>query len=47
MVADPSGAIRMAAKLCDLPKEHAPLPDIGDDRGCAAPYREWMQAELG
>jgi hypothetical protein len=23
-----------------------PLPKIGDDRGCADPYREFMAAEL-
>jgi hypothetical protein len=25
----------------------APLPPVGDDRGCAEPYREFMAAELG
>ena len=46
IVADPTGAIRMAAELCGLPKDHGPIPDIGDDRGCAEPYREFMKAAL-
>lgn len=47
MVADPAGALRVAADLCGLPMNHGTLPAIGDDRGCAAPYREFMAAELG
>jgi hypothetical protein len=46
MVADPSGALRVAADLCGLPMTHAPLPMIGDDRGCAEPYRQFMAAAL-
>jgi len=47
MVADPAGALRVAAELCDLPMPQGPLPAVGDDRGCAEPYREFMAAELG
>src|SRR5262249_20996842 len=46
MVADPSAALRIAAELCGLPMPNVPAPPIGDDRGCAAPYRELMAAEL-
>ncbi len=47
MVADPTGALRVAAELCGLPMPAGPLPAVGDDRGCAEPYREFMAAELG
>jgi len=46
MVTDPAGALREAADLCGLPMTDGPLPPIGDDRGCAEPYRELMAAEL-
>ena len=46
MVADPSTSLRVAAELCGLPMHDRPLPSIGDDRGCAAPYRQFMAAEL-
>jgi hypothetical protein len=45
MVDDPLAALRAAAELCGLPAEHGPLPVLGDDRGCAEPYRRLM-AEL-
>jgi tetratricopeptide (TPR) repeat protein len=47
MVADPAAAVRVAAKLCDLPMTDKPLPPAGDDRGCAAPYRNFIAAALG
>jgi len=47
MVADPAAALRVAADVCGLPKPDGPLPAVGDDRGCAEPYREFMAAELG
>jgi tetratricopeptide (TPR) repeat protein len=46
MVADPAAALRTAADLCGLPMQHGALPELGDDRGCAAPYRAVMSAEL-
>ena len=46
MVADPSAALRTAAELCGLPMTKGPLPVVGDDRGCAAPYRQMMAAVL-
>jgi tetratricopeptide (TPR) repeat protein len=44
MIADPAGALRVAADLCGLAMRDGPLPELGDDRGCAAPYREFMAA---
>ena len=46
MVANPPMILRTAAHLCGLPVTKEPLPAIGDDRGCAAPYRDFMAAEL-
>jgi hypothetical protein len=46
MIADPSAALRTAADFCGLPMPQRPLPPVGDDRGCAEPYRKWMAAEL-
>jgi tetratricopeptide (TPR) repeat protein len=46
MIADPRAALRLAAELCGLRYNATPLPAVGDDRGCAAPYRRFMAAEL-
>jgi Flp pilus assembly protein TadD len=46
MVANPAAAVRVAADLCGLSKTDAPLPEVGDDRGCAAPYHDFIRAEL-
>jgi hypothetical protein len=46
MVANPAGALGVAADLCGLPMTDAPLPMVGDDRGCAEPYRQLMAAAL-
>jgi tetratricopeptide (TPR) repeat protein len=46
MVADPMGALSQAAELCGLEMPPGSIPPIGDDRGCAAPYRELMAAVL-
>jgi tetratricopeptide (TPR) repeat protein len=46
MVADPLTALSVAAELCGLPMNHGTLPDIGDDRGCAEPYRDLIQVAL-
>ena len=35
MVANPAAAVRTAADLCGLPQTDGPLPEVGDDRGCA------------
>jgi tetratricopeptide (TPR) repeat protein len=46
MVANPAAAVRVAAELCGLPSTDSPLPKVGDDRGCAEPYRDFIRAEL-
>jgi hypothetical protein len=42
MVADPAAALRTALELCGLAMPTKPVPEIGDDRGCAEPYRQLM-----
>ena len=42
MVADPSGALSVAAELCGLPRPSPVVPSLGDDRGCATPYRGFL-----
>ena len=44
MIADPAAALESIAELCGLAPPDAPLPRLGDDRGCAAPYRELLAA---
>jgi tetratricopeptide (TPR) repeat protein len=46
MIADPRTALKVVADLCELPMPEGPLPELGDDRGCAAPYRERMAEAL-
>jgi tetratricopeptide (TPR) repeat protein len=46
MIADPSEALRTAAELCGLLMSEQQLPDIGDDRNCAEPYRHFMTEML-
>jgi hypothetical protein len=46
MIADPATALKVVADLCGVPMSDSPLPQLGDDRGCAAPYREMMDAAL-
>ena len=46
MVADPAAALRIAAELCGITPSEAALSPIGDDRGCAEPYREFITAEF-
>jgi hypothetical protein len=46
LVVNPTGSLRVAAKLCGIPiPEHTEML-VGDDRGCAEPYREFMAGEL-
>jgi tetratricopeptide (TPR) repeat protein len=44
MVADPAAALRVAAELCELSVTAGVLPAVGDDRGCAEPYRALLAA---
>jgi len=46
MIANPAAAVRVAADLCGLSMTDRPLPEVGDDRGCAEPYRDFITAEL-
>jgi tetratricopeptide (TPR) repeat protein len=46
MVEDPAGALAVAAELCGLPMPDEPVPTVGDDRGCAEPYRDLIAAAL-
>ncbi len=46
LIADPASTLRLVADLCGLPMTNGPMPAIADDRGCAAPYRRYMGAEL-
>ena len=46
MVDDPRAVLQVAADLCGLPMHQGDLPQIGDDRGCAAPYREMIKEAL-
>ena len=42
MVAEPEAALNTVAALCGLERSGEPLPELGDDRGCAEPYRARM-----
>jgi len=46
IIANPAAALRMAADLCGLAFKGGALPELGDDRGCAEPYRELIAAAL-
>jgi tetratricopeptide (TPR) repeat protein len=42
MVDDPATVLHGVAELCGLGVNGGPVPALGHDRGCAAPYRELM-----
>lgn len=42
MIADPRSALGAAARLCELEMSYDELPEIGDDRGCAQPYKKFF-----
>jgi hypothetical protein len=46
IIADPAAALRMGADLCGLTVEKGALPELGDDRNCAEPYRALIAAAL-
>lgn len=46
MIANPGSALRQAAELCGLSIGGEHSPAIAGDLACAAPYREFMSAEL-
>jgi hypothetical protein len=42
MVDDPATVLRAVADLCGLRASEGSVPALGHDRGCAAPYREFI-----
>jgi hypothetical protein len=46
MITDPVAVLRVAANLCGLEATGRPVPLLGDDRGCAEPYREHIASAL-
>ena len=46
IVTDPTTALHVAAELCGLSTSKQPIPVVGDDRNCAAPYRHFMTEML-
>jgi Flp pilus assembly protein TadD len=44
MIDDPAAALHKVAQLCGLGEIEGVAPVPGDDRGCAAPYREFLAA---
>ena len=45
MIANPRSALAIVAELCGLEMPDGPLPKLGDDRNCAAPYRDLLKRE--
>jgi hypothetical protein len=43
MVDDPHATLSEVADLCGVSVRGASVPVLGHDRGCAAPYREFMR----
>lgn len=46
MIANPIACLRTAAELCGLSIPDGPLPTVGGNPGCSAPYRQLMTGEL-
>jgi Flp pilus assembly protein TadD len=46
MIADPAAALGSVAGLCGMPAPADPSPELGDDRGCAEPYRGFIAQAL-
>jgi tetratricopeptide (TPR) repeat protein len=46
MIANPRGALATVAQVCGVAVPDGPLPELGDDRGAAAPYRKVMEDAL-
>jgi hypothetical protein len=45
-ISDPKAARAQIAGFLDLPVPRRGVPQLGDDRGCASPYKAYMDAEL-
>lgn len=46
MIADPRAALQTIVELCGAPLSDGVLTDLGDDRGCAIPYRGMIDSSL-
>ena len=46
IVENPHGAQKLVAELCGVGLAGASVPDLGDDRGVAEPYREYLADAL-
>ena len=44
MIEDPAGTLARTAEFCGLAPPSRAMPELGDDRGCAAPYRQFIAA---
>jgi tetratricopeptide (TPR) repeat protein len=44
IIANPASALRTGADLCGLTVKDGPIPELGDDRNCAEPYRALITA---
>ncbi len=47
MAANPAATLARVAELCGVAASTGDLPDIGDDRNCAEPFREMLAAHRG
>ncbi|HET9717990.1 MAG TPA: tetratricopeptide repeat protein [Pseudolabrys sp.] len=46
MVLNPSESLRAGAELCGLPNWSGQIPKVGEDVGCARPYRQFISDQL-
>jgi hypothetical protein len=46
MIADPGATLLAMVDFCGLEMTDRPLPPLGDDRGCAEPYKSLMADAL-
>ena len=46
MIAEPKATLARVAEFCGCDTADVPLPDLGDDRACSQPYREFMRMAL-
>lgn len=47
IIADPKGTLAKITELCGLPAPNGELPDLGDDRGCAKAYLDYLKEARG
>jgi hypothetical protein len=46
MIEDPKAALDIACEVCGVALYTGDLPELGDDRGAGAPYKEYLEATL-